>query len=124
MSEPVNTTAPTDSILTSIKKLLGLDEDYTVFDTDVVFHINSTFWRLRQLGVGVDNFTITDKTATWADYLGDDLSKMEIVKTFTYLNVRLLFDPPTNNASLFNAYQQQLEKYESLIVYECDPHYE
>lgn len=113
-----------DSILNTIKKLIGLDEDYTVFDTDIIIHINSSFWRLRQLGLGVDNFVIKDKEATWSDYLGDDVNKMEVVKTFIYLNVRLLFDPPTNNASLFNAYKEQLEKYESLIIYECDPHYE
>lgn len=113
-----------DSILITIKKLLNLAEDYDVFDTDIIVHINSSFWRLRQLGCGKDNFSITDETATWSDYLGEDLDKMEVVKTFIYLNVRLLFDPPTNNASLFNAYKEQLEKYESLIIYECDPKYE
>ena len=118
MADPVN------SILNDIKKLLGLDPEYKVFDTDVIIHINSAFWRLRQLGVGVDNFTISGASETWDNYLGEDMSKMEVVKTFIYLYVRLLFDPPTNNASLFNAYQQQLEKYESLIVYEADPHYE
>ena len=117
-------TALTDSILITIKKLLGLDAEYDVFDTDVIVHINSAFWRLRQLGVGIDNFLITGDTETWADYLGEDIDKMKVVETYIYLFVRLLFDPPTNNASLFNAYQQQLEKYESLIVYECDPHYE
>lgn len=113
-----------DSILITIKKLLGLDADYHVFDPDIIVHINSSFWRLRQLGVGQDNFSITDETATWSDYLGEDIDKMEIVKSWIWMNVRLLFDPPTNNASLLGKYQEQLEKYESLIVYECDPHYE
>lgn len=113
-----------ESILNTIKKMLGLSEDYTKFDTDIIVHINSTFWRLRQLNVGKDNFSITDSSQTWADYLGEDIGRMEVVKTFIYLNVRLLFDPPTNNASLYNSYQQQLEKYESLILYEADPHYE
>lgn len=115
---------PDESILKCIKKLLGLEESYTVFDPDVIVHINSSFWRLRQLGVGTDNFSITGYTETWSDYLGEDVGKMEVVKTWIWMNVRLLFDPPTNNASLFNAYKEQLEKYESLIVYECDPHYE
>lgn len=113
-----------DSILNTIKKLLGLAEDYTAFDTDVIVHINSTLWRLRQLGVGRDNYKIEGETETWADYLGEDISKMEVIKTYIYLSVRLLFDPPTNNASLFAQYKEQMEKYESLIVYECDPHYE
>ena len=117
-------TSPTDSILLTIKKLLGLDSEYDVFDQDIIIHINSSFWRLRQLGCGKDNFSITGDSETWADYLGEDINSMEVVKTFIYLNVRLLFDPPTNNASLFNAYKEQLEKYESLIIYECDPKYE
>lgn len=115
---------PDDSILKCIKKQLNLEADYTPFDPEIIVHINSSFWRLRQLGVGTDNFSITGYNETWTDYLGEDAGKMEIVKTWIWMNVRLLFDPPTNNASLFNAYKEQLEKYESLIVYECDPHYE
>lgn len=113
-----------DSILITIKKLLGLSEDYHAFDTDVIVHINSSFWRLRQLGVGRDNFKITGPDETWSDYLGEDIGKMEIVKSWIWMNVRLLFDPPTNNASLLGKYQEQLEKYESLIIYECDPRWE
>lgn len=114
----------TDSILITIKQLLGLNADYDAFDLDVITHINTSFWRLRQLGVGKDNFRITGNTETWTDYLGEDVTKMEVVKRYIYYDVRLAFDPPTNNASLYNAYRTELEKYESLIVYECDPHYE
>lgn len=119
-----NTPSISDSILRSIKKLLMVFDDDTVFDTDIIIHINSAFWRLRQLGAGNNDFVITGANETWADYLGEDVNKMRVVVTYVYLYVRLLFDPPTNNASLFNSYQQQLEKYESLIIYECDPHYE
>jgi hypothetical protein len=115
---------PEDSILLTTKKLLNLTPDCTAFDQEIIVHINSSFWRFRQLGVRQDNFSITDETATWSDYFGEDDGKMEIVKSWIWMNVRLLFDPPTNNASLLGKYQEQLEKYESLIVYECDPHYE
>lgn len=90
-----------DSILTSIKKLLGIEEDYVHFDPDIIMHINSTLATLTQLGVGpILGFTVTDKTQTWEDYLGDDLSKFESVKTYVYLRVRLIFDPPQSSSVL------------------------
>lgn len=84
-----------DSILQSIKKLLGPTEDYTHFDADIILHINSAFASLQQLGVGPEEgFTIQDAGATWQDYLGDEKT-LEFVKTYIYLRVRMLFDPPT-----------------------------
>lgn len=112
------------SILDDIKKLLGLTSQYVAFDRDILMHINASIWRLRQLGVGKDNFIVSDRKQTWRDYLGDDLTKMAIVQRYIYYDVRIAFDPPTNNASLYNAYNQEKEKLESLIIYECDPHYE
>lgn len=89
-----------DSILTSIKKLLGIAEDYTHFDDDIKLHINSVFMILRQIGVGpTSGFSITSNAETWTDFLGD-LTELEAVKTYTYLKVRLLFDPPTGSSIL------------------------
>lgn len=86
-----------DSILTSVKKLLGLESDYTQFDTDIIIAINSALMVLNQLGVGVvTDFKITDASETWSDYLGED-SNIEGVKTYVYLKVRLIFDPPTSS---------------------------
>lgn len=83
-----------DSILKSIKKLLGIDESYTVFDTDVMIHINSVFSILTQLGVGPESgFAITGATETWSDYL-DDEAILEMVKSYMYLKVKKMFDPP------------------------------
>ena len=113
-----------NSILNDVKKLNNLAPDYNVFDTDIIMHTNSALWRLRQLGVGANDFTITGEAETWTDFLGEDESKMAAAKSYVALYVRLLFDPPTNNASLFNAMNQQIEKYELLLVYEADPHYE
>lgn len=82
-----------DSILTSIKKLIGIEEDYTQFDKDLIIHINTVFAILAQLGVGPENgFTITDKSATWTQFIGDSADNLEAVKTYMYLKVFLLFD--------------------------------
>ena len=87
-----------DSILTSIKKLLGITEEYEHFDQDIIIHINSVFMILNQLGVGPSNgFSITDKTAVWSDFISEG-TNLESVKSYIYLKVRLLFDPPTTSA--------------------------
>lgn len=87
-----------NSILTSIKKLLGITEDCTDFDMDIIIHINSVFMILQQLGVGPpDGFTIKDKTTEWSEYLIQP-EFLEAVKTYVYLKVRLLFDPPQTSA--------------------------
>lgn len=83
-----------DSILTTIKKLLGIDKDYTVFDTDIIIHINSVFSILQEIGVGPDGgFKIHDASENWSDYIQDS-NLLEQVKTYVYLKVRLIFDPP------------------------------
>ena len=88
-----------DSILTSIKKLLGIAQECTDFDMDLTIHINSVLMILTQLGVGPEKgFTIKDSRDLWKDFLEDDLSKLEAVRTFVYLKVRLIFDPPSNSA--------------------------
>lgn len=82
------------SILTTVKKVLGIDEEDTSFDLDITLHINSVLSTLNQLGVGPDEgFMIEDKEATWESFLGTD-PRINNVKSYTYLKVRLLFDPP------------------------------
>lgn len=89
-----------NSILTSIKKLLGLPEEYDVFDTDITMHINSVFSTLNQLGVGPpDGFFIEDATEQWGMFLGDN-QQINSVKTYVYIKVRLLFDPPTTSFAI------------------------
>ena len=86
------------SILTSIKKMLGVAEDYTEFDEDIITHINSVFLNLTQLGVGPEEgFMIEDDTAVWEDFI-DDSIRLQAVKTYTYLKVKLLFDPPLSSS--------------------------
>lgn len=89
-----------ESILTSIKKLLGIDKLDKNFDPDIIMHINSALMILTQLGLGKsDGFFITDETETWNDFLnGDFVSKFEGAKTYVYMKVKLIFDPPTSSA--------------------------
>lgn len=100
-----------ESILTSIKKQLGITEEYTHFDTDIVININTSFMTLRQLGVGpAKGFAIKDAMATWSDFIGDS-TKLEAVKTYVYLKAKLVFDPPPS-ASVIDAYQETLSELE------------
>ena len=86
------------SILTSIKKLLGVAEDYTEFDEDIITHINSVFLNLTQLGVGPkEGFMIENDTAVWEDFINNSV-QLQAVKTYVYLKVKLLFDPPLSSS--------------------------
>lgn len=87
-----------ESILTSIKKLLGIAEDYTHFDSDLIMHINSVLMILTQLGVGPpDGFSIEDDSTFWKDFIPED-QNYELVKSYVHLRVKLLFDPPASSA--------------------------
>lgn len=90
-----------ESILTSVKKLLGIDKDYTHFDNDLIMHINSVFMVLTQLGVGPsEGFAISDANAVWSDFIGEDDKNFQAIKTYVYMKVRLMFDPPLSSAVL------------------------
>lgn len=87
---------PKNSILTSIKKLLGITESCTDFDTDIIMHINTVLMTLNQLGVGTEGFQIEDKNAVWSEFIESD--KLAATKSYVHLRVKLLFDPPLNSA--------------------------
>ena len=87
-----------ESILTSIKKLLGIDEEYEHFDPDIIMHINSVFMILNQLGVGPsEGFSIQDSNSVWPDFMPSG-SNLEAVKSYMHLKVKLMFDPPSSSA--------------------------
>ena len=89
-----------ESILTSIKKMLGITEEYTHFDQDLIMHINSVFLVLKQMGVGPEEgFFIEDKEMFWEDYIADPV-ECNAVKTYMYAKVRLIFDPPQSSAHI------------------------
>lgn len=101
----------TNSILTSIKKLLGITEDYEVFDADIIIHMNTAFTTLTQLGVGPsEGFMVTDKSDEWSDFTEDQIA-LNSVKTYVYIKTRLVFDPPGTSFAIdaLNATAKELE---------------
>ena len=101
-----------ESILTSIKKLLGIAEEYTHFDNDIIMHINSVFTTLTQLGVGPsEGFYIEDDSTYWTDFI-EDMTKIQAIKTYIYLKVKLVFDPGSIGSSTLAAYERQIQELE------------
>lgn len=99
------------SILNDTKKTLGIDSTYTAFDTDIIMHINSVFSTLNSIGLGpAEGFEITDDTADWADFLAGD-ARLNSVKTYLYLRVRLYFDPPATSF-VIAALEKQIQEIE------------
>ncbi len=100
-----------ESILTSIKKLLGIAEEYKNFDADIIMHINTVFMTLNQLGVGPkEGFRIEDDMATWNSYIVED-DNLDAVKSYIHLKVKLLFDPPLSSA-VIEAIKQSINELE------------
>lgn len=99
------------SILTSTKNILGLVEEYEAFDLAIATHINSVFSDLTQLGIGpVNGFQIEDKTAVWADFLGETIDlQYNSVRSYVFLKVKMLFDPPTTSYMISAMERQILE---------------
>ena len=99
-----------ESILTSVKKDLGIAEEYEVFDPDIIRNINSVFTVLTQLGVGPpEGFRISDKSSSWKEFVDD--MRLEAVKTYMFLRVKLLFDPPLNS-NVLASYKEQIKEFE------------
>lgn len=109
-----------ESILTSIKKLLGITEEYTHFDADIIMHINTVFMILMQLGVGpTAGFSISDEDAVWGDFISSD-KQLEAVKTYTHLRVKMMFDPPTAG-TVIQATENLIKELEFRLNVEVDP---
>lgn len=102
-----------ESILTSIKKLLGISEEYTQFDNDIIMHINTVFMNLTQLGVGPSaGFYIEDDSTSWSDFVDiENNAPLQAIKTYIYLKVKLLFDPPLSS-SVIEAMNRQIAELE------------
>ena len=101
-----------ESILTSIKKMLGITEEDTVFDADIIMHINSVFMTLAQLGVGPsEGFYIEDDSSEWTDFVSD-LSKIQAIKSYIFLRVKLLFDPGSIGSSTLASYERMIQELE------------
>ena len=108
-----------NSILETIKKLIGIDKDYGVFDIDLIVSINSSFMILNQLGIGPDKpFSITDASATWKDFFGDE-EVFALAKSYIYLRTKLLFDPPSSGV-LHQAVERQISEFEWRMHVQAD----
>lgn len=100
----------TPSILLTVKKMLGIAEEYHAFDLDIIIHINSVFLTLNQLGIGPERpFQITDESEIWSNFV--DTTEVPGVQSYVYLKTRLAFDPPTNSF-LVDAIQKQIAELE------------
>ena len=109
-----------ESILTSIKKMLGITEEYKHFDADIIMHINSVFMILNQIGVGPEQgFFIEDDSTEWTDYLSDPF-EIQAVKTYIYLKVRMIFDPPASG-TIMNAIKESIAELEWRLNVAVDP---
>lgn len=101
-----------ESILTSIKKMIGIGEEYEHFDADIIMHINSVFADLAQMGVGpAEGFMIEDELSEWTDFTSDNLL-LQSVKSYMYLRVKLLFDPASIGSSTLASYERQISQWE------------
>lgn len=111
-----------ESILTSIKKMLGIDEAYTHFDADIIMHINSILMILTQLGVGPEEgFVIEDDTSTWINFIPEaNAAQLHAVKTYIYMKVKLVFDPPLSSA-VIESMNRQIAEFEWRLNVAVDP---
>ena len=99
------------SILNSVKKILGISEDYTAFDIDIITHINSVFSIITQMGIGPsEGFFIDDALSEWSDFTSSS-TLYNMVRSYMYLRVRILFDPP-NNSFFLTTMEKQIQEYE------------
>ena len=109
-----------DSILTSIKKLLGIAEDYEHFDQDLIIHINSVLSVLTQLGVGPsEGFSIKDENATWNDFIPED-KRLSSIRSYVYMKVKLLFDPPLSS-SVMESMNRMIREFEWRLNVTAEP---
>ena len=111
-----------ESILTSIKKLLGIDEEYTHFDSDIIMHITSVLMILTQLGVGpAEGFVIEDDTSTWVDFIPEaNTAQLHAVKSYIFMKVKLIFDPPLSSA-VIESMNRQIAEFEWRLNVAVDP---
>ncbi len=100
-----------ESILLSVKQALGIVPDYRPFDDAIIMHINSVFSTLHQLGVGpAEPFYITGDEERWEDFINQEATQM--ARSYMYYKVRLLFDPPTANSSMYDSFDKLTKEYE------------
>ena len=111
-----------ESILASIKKMLGIDEEYTHFDADIIMHINSVLMILAQLGVGpAEGVMIEDDTSTWVNFVPEvNAAQLHAIKSYIFMKVKLIFDPPLSSA-VIDSMNRQIAEFEWRLNVAVDP---
>lgn len=109
-----------DSILNSVKKLLGIQSEDISFDTDILIHINSAIFVLSQLGVVENGYMITSANDTYEEMIGDEVKEISGIKTYLFYKTKIMFDPPTNGAVL-ETMKQQIAELEWRLNLSVDP---
>ena len=106
-----------ESILLTIKKMLGLEPEYTPFDTDIIVLINSSLMRLHQLGIGPkDGFRIANDKQTWSELVGDR-EDLNSIQEFIFIKTKLIFDPPATSF-VIQAYNDRANELEWCLMVE------
>ena len=101
-----------ESILTSVKKMLGYEKEDTGYDDEIIMHINSVLMDLNQMGVGpAEGFEIADDTSTWDEFI-TDMKKFSGVKTYIFMRVKQIFDSATMSSALIESYNKQCDRFE------------
>ena len=109
-----------DSVLESVKKMLGIDAQYDAFDQELIIHINSALGVAKQVGIQLtDSFLIEDADKTWAQVVKDP-NAIPLVKSYIYLKVKLIFDPPSTGV-LHEAMERQIQEFEWRLFVDADP---
>lgn len=115
-----STVSVSDSILDSVKQLIGIDPSYTPFDVNIISYINTSLRTLNQIGVGTWGVSITDNTTTWDDFL-DDATNLDMAKTFVADRVHLYFDPPSSGSAM-QALKENLDEELWRLNVQVDPY--
>ena len=110
-----------DSILITIRNMMGPGDDYSHFDDELIVHINTFLARLYQLGIGKSGFMITGPNEKWSDFLGEDDENLAGIITYVYLKTKLIFDSTTLSSSVIDAMDRQAKELEWCLNVTVDP---
>lgn len=113
-----------ERIIDSLKSYLGIQREDHAFDQDILLHANNAFSVLYQVGIGSDKpMRIFDPEITWEYLFSNYDDVLDMIKEYTFLRVRLLFDPP-QNSSLLESLKQTINECEYRIMMVIDGTFE
>lgn len=99
-----------ESILNTVKRHCGYEEDYTPFDAELIMLINSSFRKLNRLGVGAYGFNIASAEETWEQFLVNDYDNFTDTMTFICIDVKLKHDTSSMSSYVINQLKEELNE--------------